>query len=82
MRCDNGTKEIGHVGSAFLLSFSCNGLAAAPLIGEHVHLACVVPQPIPVETPVTTTSLLFAISVFFFQARRRPPSMIDSVPMM
>lgn len=39
-------------------------------------------QPIPVETPVTTTSLLFAISVFFFQARRRPPSMIDSVPMM
>src|SRR6202453_1232831 len=25
----------------------------------------VVPQPIPVETPVTTTFLLFSISVFF-----------------
>jgi hypothetical protein len=25
MCCDNGTKEIGHVGYAFLLSFSCNG---------------------------------------------------------
>src|SRR6202047_3391019 len=37
MCCDNGTKEIGHVGYAFLLSFSCNGLAAAALIGEHVH---------------------------------------------
>ena len=37
MCCDNGTKEIGHVGYAFLLSFSCNGLAASALIGEHVH---------------------------------------------
>ena len=37
MCCDNGIKEIGHVGYAFLLSFSCNGLAAAALIGEHVH---------------------------------------------
>jgi hypothetical protein len=24
-------------GHAFLLSFSCNGLAASALIGEHVH---------------------------------------------
>jgi len=34
---DNGTKEIGHVGYAFLLSFSCTGLAASVLIAEHVH---------------------------------------------
>src|ERR1700674_1602579 len=33
----------------------------------------VVPQPIPVETPVTTTSLLFAIAFFllFFKTARR-----------
>jgi hypothetical protein len=37
MCCDNGTEEIGHVGYAYLLSFSCNGLAASALIGEHVH---------------------------------------------
>ena len=37
MCCDDGTKEIGHVGYAFLLSFPCNGLAASALIGEHVH---------------------------------------------
>ena len=64
-------------------------ILADPLVGLVIQCrncdewaTSVVPQPIPVETPVTTTSLLFAISVFVFQARRRPPSMIDSVPMM
>ena len=37
MCCDNGTKEISHVGYAFVLSFSCNGLPSSALIGEHVH---------------------------------------------
>jgi hypothetical protein len=37
MCCDNGSKEIGHVGYAFLLSFSCNGRVTSTLIGEHVH---------------------------------------------
>ena len=37
MCCDDGTEEISHVGYPLFPSFSCNGLAESPLIGEHVH---------------------------------------------
>jgi hypothetical protein len=45
----------------------------------------VVPQPIPVETPVTTTSLLFAIAFSFSALKLRVgpwPSVYRPMPML
>src|SRR5258706_13635675 len=82
-----GGVEIGAIAkpNAMIRTAAIHGRSAPwrdrlPLIGEHVHFGLCGSPADSGGDPGDHNIFAVRISVFFFQARRRPPSMIDSVP--